>query len=253
MFPITEILNKRGTDLIGKVLSSSKPYLVRLTLLLALVLCLKPASVDAKERSKTMSTLNAQQIASLLQKQGVAKEKIPTMTAIALAESSGRLQAFNPNSQTGDRSYGLFQVNMHGGLGPARMKEFGLKSEKDLFNPETNVKAAKRILESQGLGAWSVYKGGQYKQFLPEAQKALSSLGTAPATPTQAPQQAAQQQLAGGNTYNFHLSGDDVTSRDFLTAYLPKVMEQRSKPETMFDPLSLLTAAFNSGGNYGTY
>lgn len=200
-----------------------------------------------------MSTLNAQQIASLLQKQGVAKEKIPTMTAIALAESSGRLQAFNPNSQTGDRSYGLFQVNMHGGLGPARMKEFGLKSEKDLFNPETNVKAAKRILESQGLGAWSVYKGGQYKQFLPEAQKALSSLGTAPATPTQAPQQAAQQQLAGGNTYNFHLSGDDAASRDFLTAYLPKVMEQRSKPETMFDPLSLLTAAFNSGGNYGTY
>jgi hypothetical protein len=200
-----------------------------------------------------MSTLNAQQIASLLQKQGVAKEKIPTMTAIALAESSGRLQAFNPNSQTGDRSYGLFQVNMHGGLGPARMKEFGLKSEKDLFNPETNVKAAKRILESQGLGAWSVYKGGQYKQFLPEAQKALSSLGTAPATPTQAPQQAAQQQLAGGNTYNFHLSGDDAASKDFLTAYLPKVMEQRSKPETMFDPLSLLTAAFNSGGNYGTY
>ena len=202
-----------------------------------------------------MSTLNAQQIASLLQKQGVAKEKIPTMTAIALAESSGRLQAFNPNSQTGDRSYGLFQVNMHGGLGPARMKEFGLKSEKDLFNPETNVKAAKRILESQGLGAWSVYKGGQYKQFLPEAQKALSSLGTAPVAPTQAPQQAAQQaaqqQLTGGNTYNFHLSGDDAASRDFLTAYLPKVMEQRSKPETMFDPLSLLTAAFNSGGNYG--
>ena len=204
-----------------------------------------------------MSTLNAQQIASLLQKQGVAKEKIPTMTAIALAESSGRLQAFNPNSQTGDRSYGLFQVNMHGGLGPARMKEFGLKSEKDLFNPETNVKAAKRILDSQGLGAWSVYKGGQYKQFLPEAQKALSSLGTAPVAPTQAPQQAAQQaaqqQLTGGNTYNFHLSGDDAASRDFLTAYLPKVMEQRSKPETMFDPLSLLTAAFNSGGNYGAY
>jgi hypothetical protein len=217
---------------------------------------LKTTSVDAKERSKTMSTLNAQQIATLLQKQGVAKEKIPTMTAIALAESSGRLQAFNPNSQTGDRSYGLFQVNMHGGLGPARMKEFGLKNEKDLFNPETNVKAAKRILESQGLGAWSVYKGGQYKQFLPEAQKALSSLGTAPATPTQASQQAAQQstqQPLGANTYNFYLDGNNETSKDFLTSYLPKVMGQSSKPEIMFDPLSLLTAAFNSGSNYGAY
>ena len=67
-----------------------------------------------------MTALNAQQIASLLQKEGVAKEKIPTMTAIALAESSGRPQAFNPRGL--DRSYGLFQVNMYGGLGPARMK-----------------------------------------------------------------------------------------------------------------------------------
>lgn len=197
-----------------------------------------------------MSTLNAQQIATLLQKQGVAKEKIPTMTAIALAESSGRLEAFNPNSQTGDRSYGLFQVNMHGGLGPARMKQFGLKNERDLFNPETNVKAAKQILESQGLGAWSVYKGGQYKQFLPAAQKAASSLGAGAAAPAQAPQQATQQPT-GANTYNFYLSGDNQNAQDFLTSYLPKITGQPAKPEVMFDPLSLLTAAFNSGGNYG--
>ena len=148
-----------------------------------------------------MSSLNAQQIATLLQQQGVAKEKIPTMAAIALAESSGRLQAFNPNAQTGDRSYGLFQVNMYGGLGPARMKQFGLKNEKDLFNPETNVRAAKQILESQGLGAWSVYKGGQYKKFLPEAQKAAASLGLPQAqAPTQT-QAVPTQSQPGGDTY----------------------------------------------------
>lgn len=185
-----------------------------------------------------MSSLNAQQIAALLQKQGVAKEKIPTMTAIALAESSGRPQAFNPNSQTSDRSYGLFQVNMHGGLGPARMKEFGLKNEKDLFNPETNVRAANQILNSQGLGAWSVYKSGQYRQFLPEAQKAVSSLGTTPITPIQATQQAGQQttpttstnpnqQNTSGNTYNIHIDSDNLDqARTFLSDFLPKVIGQ---------------------------
>ena len=94
-----------------------------------------------------------------------------------------------------------------------------------------------------------------YKKFLPELQKAAAGLPSNPPT-TQTTQQTAPQiaqQAPGGNTYNFHLSGDDAASRDFLTAYLPKVMEQSSKPETMFDPLSLLTAAFNSGGNYGTY
>ena len=190
-----------------------------------------------------MSPLNAQQIAALLQKQGVAKEKIPTMTAIALAESSGRSQAFNPNSQTGDRSYGLFQVNMHGGLGPALMKEFGLKDEKDLFNPETNVRAANQILNSQGLGAWSVYKGGQYKQFLPEAQRAMSSLGTAPTTPTQAAQQTSpttsanpNQQNTSGNTYNIHVDSDNLDqARTFLSDFLPKITGQAIATKSGFD------------------
>jgi hypothetical protein len=180
-----------------------------------------------------MTALNAQQIASLLQKEGVSKEKIPTMTAIALAESSGRPQAFNPRGL--DRSYGLFQVNMYGGLGPARMKEFGLKTEKDLFNPETNIRAAKKILGSQGLSAWSVYKGGQYKQFLPEAQKAAESLGQlqAPQQPAATPAQQQQQPnniiiLADGGEKE-----DDKTSvgKSFLTSYLQNAFAPASGAE----------------------
>jgi len=190
-----------------------------------------------------MSPLNAQQIATLLQKQGVAKDKIPTMTAIALAESSGNSQAFNPNSQTGDRSYGLFQVNMLGGLGPARMKEFGLKNEKDLFNPETNVRAANQILNSQGLGAWSAYKGGQYKQFLPEAQKAMSSLGAVPITPTQVTQQTTpttstnpNQQNISGKTYNIYVDPDNLDqARTFLSEFLPKITGQTTATKSGFD------------------
>jgi hypothetical protein len=189
-----------------------------------------------------MSQLNAQQIAALLQQQGVAKEKIPTMTAISLAESSGRPQAFNPNAQTGDRSYGLFQVNMYGGLGPARMKQFGLKDEKDLFDPATNVKAAKQILGSQGLGAWSVYKSGKYKEFLPQAQKAIQGLGAAPAE--QKPKEISS--APGGNTYIIYVDESGDPGLDFLRGYKDKVQPQLQG----IDPVAMLTKAFSQTPNY---
>lgn len=163
-----------------------------------------------------MATLTANQIASLLRQQGVAPDKIPIMTAISLAESSGNPRAFNPNASTGDKSYGLFQVNMLGGLGPERMKQFGLKKEDELFDPATNVRAAKQILGSQGLGAWSVYKGGQYKQFLPEAQKAFSSLGEQQPQPQQKPQQLGQQ-ASRNVTYNIYYPQEEQNR------YLPGV------------------------------
>ena len=244
MSPTTETPSKLGIGSTAKALSSFKRFPALLTLPLALALCFQPISANAKQTSKTMSSLNAQQIASLLQQQGVAKEKIPTMTAIALAESSGRPQAFNPRGL--DRSYGLFQVNMYGGLGPARMKQFGLKSEKDLFDPTTNVKAAKQILESQGLGAWSVYKGGQYKQFLPEAQKATAALGQS---------QAPQPETATRISPTPLLFGDTIPKVDpnkMLGDFILKNIATKELPEVQsaIDPLALLRSAFASAPVY---
>lgn len=198
-----------------------------------------------------MSSLNAQQIASLLQKQGIAKDKIPTMTAIALAESGGRPQAFNPTGL--DKSYGLFQVNMYGRLGPARMKEFGLKSEKDLFNPQTNVQAAKQILGSQGLGAWSVYKSGKYKEFLPQAQQALQGLS---AQQTKLPEQQQKQQAVaamtpGGITYNIYVDETNQPVQRDPMDFLQKMIQQpgglRYGPSEI---ASALTSAVNNAPNY---
>jgi len=202
-----------------------------------------------------MTQLKAQEIAALLQQQGFDKEKIPTMTAIALAESGGRPKAFNPTGL--DKSYGLFQVNMYGGLGPARMKQFGLKSEQELFDPATNVRAAKNILGSQGLGAWSVYKSGKYKEFLPQAQQAVQQLGQPQAA--QKPEQVA----AGpkGNTYIIY--GEDP-GLDFLRGYTDKfkpdfdglpnlatlVNTAPKKIDTGFDPVLALTKAIFQTPNY---
>lgn len=84
--------------------------------------------------------------------------------AITQRESGGRPDAYNPNRSTGDDSYGLFQINMLGNLGPARLKQFGLKSNKDLFDPYTNARVAYQMSKGgTDWGAWAVgpnaYKG----------------------------------------------------------------------------------------------
>jgi hypothetical protein len=194
-----------------------------------------------------MSQLNAQQIASLLKQQGIPDKQIPTMTAIALAESGGRSKAYNPTGL--DKSYGLFQVNMYGGLGPARMKQFGLSKEQDLFDPTTNVKAAKQILGSQGLGAWSVYKSGKYKDFLPQAQQAAQNLPDLQQQTT-TPQDTAKQ---SGRT--FIIFGDTqpaVNPKNYLENYILQNIAGSSTPQfkTGFDPASMLTQAFFQTPNY---
>lgn len=93
----------------------------------------------------------------------------PTIAAISLAESGGNPMAHNPRYP--DNSYGLMQVNMLDEpgyqLGAERRQRYGLQSNDQLFDPLTNMKAAKDIFDTQGLGAWSVYKSGAYKNHLP--------------------------------------------------------------------------------------
>jgi hypothetical protein len=74
-----------------------------------------------------------------------------------MKESTGRPYAHNQNSNTGDNSYGLFQINMIGSLGPARREQFGLVTNEDLFNPLTNAAIAYRI--SEGGTNWGPWGG----------------------------------------------------------------------------------------------
>ena len=106
------------------------------------------------------------------------EDKIPTMVAIALAESGGRSDVRNNNPKTGDDSYGLWQINMLGDLGPERRRQYGIESNDELKDPVKNAKAAKYILErGGGLPAWSVYKNRSYEKFLPQAQEAFKKSG----------------------------------------------------------------------------
>ena len=142
-------------------------------------------------------TLSTQQIASLVRQVGFPEEMVPTMTAVTMAESGGNPLAHNPNRSTGDNSYGLLQINMIDGMGPERRAQFGIKSDQDLFDPLTNLRAAKQIYDQQGIGAWGAYTNGSYKKYLGK-----DSAGGQAVTPGDAGPNAAFVSGGGGALNN---------------------------------------------------
>lgn len=79
--------------------------------------------------------------------------------AIAKKESNGRPFAFNGNAKTGDSSYGVYQINMIGDLGPARRIKFELDSNSDLFNPVVNAQIAHHMSNGgEDFSAWKISK-----------------------------------------------------------------------------------------------
>lgn len=126
-----------------------------------------------KETSSTavvsQGNVSIEQLRQLVTTAGFSQSEIPTMIAIAMAESGGNSRAHNKVPP--DNSYGLWQINMIGYLGPDRRKRYGLSSNEELFDPATNARVAKKVREEQGLGAWTTYTGGKYKNFLSVASR----------------------------------------------------------------------------------
>jgi phage protein D len=123
--------------------------------------------------------ISAGQAVALARQAGFTGNDAVTMGAIAMAESGGKVRALN--SKPPDLSYGLWQINMIGGLGPERRSQLGLSSNEQLYDPATNARAARAIYQQQGFGAWSVYRSGAYKRYLPAARAGASTtLGDLP-------------------------------------------------------------------------
>lgn len=108
-----------------------------------------------------MPTLSQAQVEMYARSAGMPNPAL--MAAIAMAESGGRTTAHNPVGL--DNSYGLWQINMLGDMGPARRRQFGISRNEQLYDPAVNARAAKMILDGQGLGAWSTYTNGAYKKY----------------------------------------------------------------------------------------
>ena len=110
------------------------------------------------ERTYTKNEqLKPEELKDLLHNVGFRGEALRQAWGTVMKESTGRPMAHNKNSNTGDNSYGLFQINMIGNLGPARLKEYGLDSNEDLFDPLTNAEIAYTM--SKGGKNWSPWNG----------------------------------------------------------------------------------------------
>jgi hypothetical protein len=102
-------------------------------------------------------SLTDQELKQVLELVGFKGKDLKEAWAIAKKESNGRPLAFNGDKTTGDKSYGVFQINMIGDLGPARRDKFELKTNADLFNPIKNAEIAYHM--SNGGSDWSAWKG----------------------------------------------------------------------------------------------
>jgi hypothetical protein len=88
---------------------------------------------------KHSEMLAASDLRDLLWAVGFEGTALKTAWAVARVESNGRPLALNDDRSTGDKSYGIFQINMLGNLGVDRKEKFELVSDKELFDPVTNA------------------------------------------------------------------------------------------------------------------
>ena len=99
-----------------------------------------------------------EQLAQLLYAVGFEGRALKVAWAVVKKESNGRPLAFNGNTRTGDSSYGIFQINMIGGLGVERREKYDLRTNTELFNPVVNAEIAFHM-SNQGED-WSSWKVG---------------------------------------------------------------------------------------------
>jgi hypothetical protein len=118
-----------------------------------------PSVVPASTTRPQQVPATGGQLINWLKQAGFQGEELRKAWAVAMRESNGRPGAFNGNAATGDKSYGLFQINMLGSMGAARMKQFGLSSEKDLLDPLVNARAAYQMSRG-GWSAWDIDTSG---------------------------------------------------------------------------------------------
>lgn len=114
--------------------------------------------------------LTKSELKDLLKAVGFEGKALRTAWAVSMKESNGRPKAHNDNINTGDDSYGIFQINMLGSLGDARRGKFNLTSNKELFDPVLNAQIAYYMTrKGEDWSSWKVYpgqtNGERYEQF----------------------------------------------------------------------------------------
>jgi hypothetical protein len=141
---------------------------------------------------KRRGKLKPEEVAQLLYSAGFRGDDLAKAIAISYRESNHNAGSLNDNAKTKDKSYGLFQINMAGALGPSRLKSQKLKSNDDLFDAATNIRVTRNMYNwNKGHGRdpfhdWGPYKGadalyGRAGSYYPKAQAIAKQVSGDPA------------------------------------------------------------------------
>lgn len=131
---------------------------------------------DPLDKYRGAKELSDTDLVDLLSAIGFEGKALKVAYAVAKKESNGRPLAHNGDVNTGDNSYGIFQINMLGSLGEDRREKFDLQTNKDLFDPVTNAEIAFHMTNGgEDWSSWKIYpgqtNGARYESFLKQFPK----------------------------------------------------------------------------------
>ena len=131
---------------------------------------------DPLDKYRGAIELSDTDLVDLLGAIGFEGKALKVAYAVAKKESNGRPLAYNGNDNTGDHSYGVFQINMIGNLGEDRREKFDLTTNKDLLDPVTNAQIAYHMSDGgKDWSSWKIYpgqtNGARYESFLKQFPK----------------------------------------------------------------------------------
>lgn len=121
-----------------------------------------------------MPVISDAAIAGYAKAAGLSGANVAIAVAVAIAESGGNTHAHNGLSP--DNSYGLWQINMLGSMGPARRQQFGISTNEALFDPAVNARAMAAISSGgSNWQPWTTYTRGTYRLFMARGEAAAGS------------------------------------------------------------------------------
>lgn len=125
--------------------------------------------IYSNSSSGGIADMNIAQYAMLA---GFSGNDLVTAVAIALAESGGNPNAYNPETAAGtpvnQGSYGLWQIYL---------KAHPEYAGSNLYDPQMNADAAYQVYVNAGnsFSPWSTFKSGAYQAYLAMAQAQISA------------------------------------------------------------------------------
>ena len=199
------------------------------------------SSASQPKGTRSGGAMDPVELATLMYKRGFRGQHLLNMMAIAGRESNWQPGAYNGKGP--DRSYGLFQINMIGDLGPARRERYGISSNEELFDPRTNIKAARLEFGDGNYKPWNTDGGPMAKtdSWMQKAKVAAKSAGVDRGDPTfNTPSRGSTSvQVSGGTNVtiapNIYVTSSGSTQQDArkMAQEIAQIMERELKKELL--------------------